>query len=81
MSRHSKNNTANSCFTYGEKLMLKDLYGTKKSRIGLDSQRQFEMCNLCLKRIISPMVCERGHIFCKNCIVINLVNQKKDRKR
>lgn len=29
MSKHSKNNTSRAVFTYGEKLMLKGVYGTK----------------------------------------------------
>jgi nitric oxide synthase-interacting protein len=33
MSRHSKNNTAHSVFTYGEKKKLKD-YGTLTERLG-----------------------------------------------
>ena len=32
MSRHSKNNTAHSIFTYGEKQKLKE-WGTIKSRV------------------------------------------------
>ena len=46
MSRHSKNNTAHSCFTHGEKQMLKVLYGTVTARIGQDSQRLFSQCHL-----------------------------------
>jgi len=36
MSRHSKNNTAHSVFTYNEKKMLKS-YGTQVERLGTDS--------------------------------------------
>lgn len=78
MSRHSKNNTAHSVFTYAEKKMLSKEYGTNKTRIGQDSQRIFEQCYLCLQRVIEPMICEMGHIFCKNCILENLLTQKKE---
>ena len=80
MSRHSKNNTASSIFTYGEKQKLKE-YGTLKQRIGQDSQRKFEMCHLCLHKVENPKSCEEGHIFCNDCIVEYLVNEKKRLKK
>jgi len=77
MSRHSKNNTANSVFTYSERLKLKE-YGTLKQRVGQDSQRSFEKCHLCLQKVIDPMSCNEGHIFCHDCIIENLMTQKKE---
>jgi hypothetical protein len=41
MSKHSKNNTSASVFTYGERQMLKGLYGTVEQRLGQDSQKTF----------------------------------------
>ena len=79
MSRHSKNNTAGSVFTYGERKMLKD-YGTLKQRVGQESQKSFEICALCLHKVVDPMVCKEGHIFCKDCIIENLAIQKKNRE-
>lgn len=76
MSRHSKNNTASSIFTYGEKQKLKE-YGTLKQRIGQDSQRSFEQCHLCLHRLENPLTCEKGHLFCKDCLVEYMVTEKK----
>ena len=76
MSRHSKNNTASSVFTYAEKQKLKE-YGTLKQRIGQDSHRKFDMCHLCLQKVVSPLTCEKGHLFCKNCIVEFFVTEKK----
>ena len=55
MSRHSKNNTAHSIFTQGEKQMLKD-WGTVTQRLGGDSIRPFDACNLCLQSVTNPMV-------------------------
>lgn len=77
MSRHSRNNTANSVFTYAEKKMLDKDYGVKKARIGQDSQRSFEQCHLCLNPFEEPMSCLAGHIFCKDCIMNNMLAQKK----
>lgn len=76
MSRHSKNNTANSIFTYEERRRLKE-YGTQKTRIGTDAQKQFNQCFLCLQQFVNPLCCSQGHVFCKNCIVQNLGQQQK----
>lgn len=77
MSRHSKNNTSTSVFTYRERQMIKD-YGTQKARIGLDSCKKFDECTLCLLKAQDPYTCQEGHIFCKACIIESMVEQKKD---
>ena len=77
MSRHSRNNTANSVFTYAEKKMLDKDYGVKKARIGQDSQRNFEQCHLCLNDVQDPVACLQGHNFCRECIMGNMLDQKK----
>ena len=79
MSRHSKNCTASSVFTYAEKKKLTE-YGTIKARIGTDSQRRFEMCHLCLNMAENPTCCLKGHLFCKSCLVDYLVTQKSEYK-
>jgi len=64
-------------------------FGTAKARIGVDSQKQFDQCELCLSRVTggsgsqwtksaAPVCCKKGHIFCRECIIENLVNQKKN---
>jgi nitric oxide synthase-interacting protein len=78
MARHSRNNTANSVFTYAEKRMLDKDYGVRKSRIGQDSQRDFNQCHLCLGVVKDPVSCLQGHIFCKDCIMNNMLEQKKN---
>ena len=42
-----------------------------------DSQKAFDQCVLCLSRVVDPMSCSHGHIFCKICIIENLMLQKK----
>ncbi|CAG8434481.1 7367_t:CDS:2 [Scutellospora calospora] len=79
MPRHSKNNTALSFFTYAEGKALK--YGTKKQRLGRDSMREFDACFLCLRRARDPICCEQGHLYCKECILENLLAQKKEIRR
>lgn len=80
MSRHSKNSTANACFTYHEKKVAAREYGTKNEKIGKDSQRMFDQCNLCNFEVKDPVTCLKGHMFCKECILDNLVKQKKNIK-
>ena len=80
MPRHAKNNTASSFFTAHEKQQLKD-YGTQKKRLGKESFRSFDCCSLCLKPLVSPQACHKGHLFCKECIFENLLAQKKKLKR
>lgn len=77
MARHSRNNTANSVFTYAERRMLDKEYGVKKARIGQDSQRDFNQCHLCLGKAVEAVTCLKGHIFCKDCIMNNMLEQKK----
>ncbi|CAK86095.1 unnamed protein product (macronuclear) [Paramecium tetraurelia] len=80
MSRHSKNNTANPVFTYAERKMVKD-FGTQNSRVGSDSQRPFDFCYLCISRVIEPLTCEKGHLFCRECIIQNMVKQKQENEK
>ncbi|XP_073048161.1 E3 ubiquitin-protein ligase CSU1 [Primulina eburnea] len=77
--RHSKNNNDLAIFTYSEKRQLG--YGTQKERLGKDSIKPFDACCLCLKTLIEPMSCSKGHVFCKECILECLLSQKKDIQR
>lgn len=83
MSRHSKNNTGSSVFTYGEREKLKNSneWGEISLRLGSDSQKKFEQCNLCLNINTAPVICPKGHIYCKECILENLLFQKKKNKK
>ena len=94
MSRHSKNCTSNSIFTHHEKLkLMKEAgaigLGSVTGRIGVDSQKKFDECELCLSRVqggtedetwsklSAPVCCPKGHLFCRDCIMENLMKQKK----
>ncbi|CAI9760286.1 unnamed protein product [Fraxinus pennsylvanica] len=77
--RHSKNNNDLAFFTYDEKKKLG--YGTQKERLGKDSIKPFDACSLCLKPFIDPLSCQKGHVFCKECILECLLTQKKDIQR
>ncbi|KAI0688592.1 hypothetical protein BC835DRAFT_1284347 [Cytidiella melzeri] len=79
MTKHSKNNTASSIFSYAEYKKLD--YGTKRQRLGNESMRRFDSCALCLQRAREPVACEKGHLFCKECAYTDLVTQLGDIKR
>ncbi|KAF5357337.1 hypothetical protein D9758_005942 [Tetrapyrgos nigripes] len=79
MTKHSKNNTASSIFSYAEYKKLD--YGTKKQRLGNESMRRFDACALCLNRAREPLACNEGHLFCKECVYTDLLTQKKDIKK
>ncbi|KAI0752615.1 hypothetical protein C8Q80DRAFT_1147285 [Daedaleopsis nitida] len=79
MTKHSKNNTASSIFSYAEYKKLD--YGTKRQRLGHESMRRFDACALCLQRAREPVACQKGHLFCKECALTDLVSQISDIKR
>ncbi|KAH9934101.1 hypothetical protein B0H21DRAFT_825738 [Amylocystis lapponica] len=79
MTKHSKNNTASSIFSYAEYKKLD--YGTKRQRLGNESMRRFDACSLCLQRAREPVACQKGHLFCKECAYTDLVSQMQDIKR
>lgn len=43
--------------------------------------RQFDACSLCLQRAREPVACQRGHIYCKECVYTDLLAQKKEIKK
>ncbi|KAI0357710.1 hypothetical protein OH77DRAFT_1421801 [Trametes cingulata] len=79
MTKHSKNNTASSIFSYAEYKKLD--YGTKRQRLGHESMRRFDACALCLQRARDPVACQKGHLFCRECALTDLVTQINDIKR
>lgn len=80
MSRHSKRNTSLSFFTNYERSILD--YGTKRQRLESDSFRLFDACHLCLSKTRDTVSCESsGHIFCRVCIMENLLSQRKEIKK
>jgi hypothetical protein len=70
MTKHSKNNTASSVFSYAEYKKLD--YGTKRQRLGNESMRLFNACSLCLERARIPLACSEGHLFCTECVFTDL---------
>ncbi|KIM33264.1 hypothetical protein M408DRAFT_151881 [Serendipita vermifera MAFF 305830] len=76
MTRHSKNNTANSVFSKAERDKLSVHYGTQRALLGSNSHRRFDACSLCLSRAVTPVTCSKGHLFCKECVMKDLLGQR-----
>ncbi|KAG8820129.1 hypothetical protein FRC19_009142 [Serendipita sp. 401] len=79
MTRHSKNNTASSVFSYAEHQKLKQaaLYGTQRVLLGSNTHRAYNACSLCLAKAINPVACQKGHLYCKECVVKDLLTQRE----
>ncbi|KAF8404019.1 hypothetical protein HHK36_008895 [Tetracentron sinense] len=74
--RHSQNENDLALFTYDDKRKL--VYGTQKERLVNDSVKPSDACCLCLKPFIDPLYCQKGHVFCEECILECLSSQKTD---
>ncbi|KAL8687898.1 MAG: hypothetical protein Q9218_006055 [Villophora microphyllina] len=79
---HSKRNTSLAFFTAHERAELKSSWGTRSTRLSRDSFLPFASCNLCLQPSRDPVGCaSHGDIFCRECIVSNLLAQRKEVQR
>ena len=83
MSKHSKNNRGSSVFIYMEIKMLKqkNLWGDITGRLSQDNQKSFEQCSLCLSFVVNPVCCYKCSIFCKQCLLENIIFQKQEIKK
>eukprot|EP01083_Nonionella_stella_P140570 431291_1 len=74
-TRHAKNNTSLGFFTRKEKDEISKFYGTQKQRVGAGGVKDFDACSVCLKQATQPLSCPKGHMFCRECIFNNLLEQ------
>lgn len=82
MVRHSKNNTNSAQFTYAERSIAKKAWGgTSTAELGSTAQRPWSSCVLCLSPAQRPTVDSDGHIFCRECVLSDLVAQKEELER
>ncbi|KAK0400666.1 hypothetical protein QR680_015380 [Steinernema hermaphroditum] len=83
MTRHGKNCTASSVYSYAER--RKDAkasgYGTLRARLGADSVKEFDCCSLTLQPCRDPVVTPNGYIFDKEAVIEYMVQQKKENAR
>ncbi|XP_061167098.1 nitric oxide synthase-interacting protein-like [Saccostrea echinata] len=80
MTRHSRNCTAGTVYSYHER--QKDTnqsgYGSKKSRLGKDSIKDFDCCNLTLQPCRNPVVTQDGYLYDKESILEYILKKKKE---
>jgi nitric oxide synthase-interacting protein len=43
--------------------------------------KDFDACSLCLGTAVDPLICPKGHLFCKGCIYESLLAQKQHIKK
>lgn len=61
--------------------MAKSAWTSSSARLSRDSFLPFGSCSLCLESAVDPVACARGHIFCRECALSNILAQKKEIKR
>lgn len=79
MTRHSKNCTAGTVYTYHERHRDTKAsgYGSKSARFGKDSIKDFDCCCLTLQPCRNPVVTPEGFLFDKESILEYIIQQKK----
>ncbi|KAL8563458.1 hypothetical protein ACOMHN_052368 [Nucella lapillus] len=78
MTRHAKNCTAGTVYTYHER--KKDTqasgYGSQKLRYGKDSVKEFDCCCLTLQPCKNPVITPQGYLYDKEAILEYILHQK-----
>ena len=83
MTRHAKNCTAGTVYTYHErkKDTQKSGYGSKAVRLGKDSVKNFDCCSLTLQPCREPVVTPDGFLYDREAILECLLHQKTEAAR
>lgn len=83
MTRHGKNCTAGTVYTYHErkKDTQKSGYGSKAVRLGKDSVKNFDCCSLTLQPCREPVVTLDGFLYDREAILECLLHQKTEAAR
>lgn len=78
MTRHGKNNTASAVYSYKERERdaKSSGYGTQRSRLGAEAQKDFDACSLTLQPCRNPVVTPEGHLYDKEAIFEYILSQK-----
>jgi nitric oxide synthase-interacting protein len=69
--------TGPSTFLTNKERQRASIYGTQKVRLTKDAQRKFDQCNLCLNNLVDPVTSPCGFLYCRECILTNLLEQNK----
>jgi len=79
MTRHSKNQTAASFYSYHEKKKDSEAsgYGSERERFSKDSMQQFDACNLSQQPCTDPVITPEGYLYEREAIIEYMVQQKR----
>lgn len=75
MTRHSKQHAAFLSADERAK-MASAAGGTRTTRLDADAQLAFDCCALCLDLLSDPVASPHGSLFCRGCILANLLAQR-----
>lgn len=80
MTRHSKNCTAGTVYSYHERKRdaSSSGYGTNKVRLGKDSVKEFDCCCLTLQPCKNPVITPEGYLYDKQAVLEYILHQKKE---
>uniref|UniRef100_A0A0K0DJS4 Nitric oxide synthase-interacting protein homolog n=1 Tax=Angiostrongylus cantonensis TaxID=6313 RepID=A0A0K0DJS4_ANGCA len=80
MTRHGKNCTAASVYSYHERQRDAKVsgYGTLHARLGADSIKGFDCCSLTLQPCKDPVITPNGYIFDRQAILEYILAQKRE---
>ena len=83
MTRHGRNSTASAVYTYHERKKDTEAsgYGTKKTRLGKDSIKDFDCCNLTLQPCKDPVITEDGYLYEREAILEFMLKTKRELSR
>ncbi|CAJ0600253.1 unnamed protein product [Cylicocyclus nassatus] len=80
MTRHGKNCTASSVYSYHERQRDAKVsgYGTLHARLGADSIKEFDCCSLTLQPCKNPVITPSGFLFDREAVLEYILAQKKE---
>lgn len=80
MTRHARNSTAGSVYTYHEKKRDAAVsgYGSHSQRLSKDSIKEFDCCSLTLQPCRNPVVSTDGYLFDKEAVLEYYIAKKKE---
>ncbi|CAH8552569.1 unnamed protein product [Schistosoma turkestanicum] len=83
MTRHSKNCTAHTVYTYYERKndAHRSGFGTQEIRLGKDSVKALDCCSLCLQPAKDPVVTSDGFLYDRAVVLEYIVSQKAEIQR
>jgi len=83
MTRHGKNATNGSVYTYHEK--KKDQaasgYGSDKTRLGKDSVKGFDCCSITFQPTMHALISPQGYVFDKEALLKFIIDKKNTYKK